>query len=143
MSSVCFVIGFLPRITFSADRLLTLLLRLAWGNGNIFPLVITLSFFGVVWYFIRRWLGIYSVMPYDISSHFNQFSFIGGAAKSKRSILQVIWFATWKIWKEGNNRVFSDNKCSIQQVVDKIKSLTFMWLKEICQSSHQLPWLVA
>jgi len=27
------------------------------------------------------------------------------------------------------NRVFNEKKCSIQQVVDKIKSTTFMWLK--------------
>jgi hypothetical protein len=86
--------------------------------------------FGSVWYFILRWLGIYSVMPFDVPSHFIQFSFLGGAAKSKRSILQAIWYATvWEIWKERNNRVFNDKKCTIQQVVDKIKSLTFMWLK--------------
>ena len=88
------------------------------------------DFFGYVWNFILRWLGIYYVMSCDVSSHFIQFSFIGGAAKSKQYILQVIWFATvWKIWKERNNRVFNDKKCSIQQVVDKIKSTTFMWLK--------------
>jgi len=57
--------------------------------------------FGSAWYFILRWLGIYSVMPSDVTSHFIQFSFLGGAAKSKRSILQVIWYATmWEIWKE-------------------------------------------
>jgi hypothetical protein len=109
------MIDFIPRITFSADRLLTLLLRLAWGNVGKWKHLLTcyyiVIFFGAVWYFILRWLGIYSVMPYDISGHFNQFSFIGGAAKSKRSILQVIWFATvWEIWKERNNRVFNDKK---------------------------------
>jgi len=67
---------------------------------------------------------------FDVISHFIQFSFLCGAAKSKRSILQVIWYATmWEIWKERNNRVFNNKKCSIQLVVDKIKSLNFMWLK--------------
>jgi len=70
------------------------------------------------------------VLPCDASSHFYQLSFIGGATKSRRSILQVIWYATvWEIWKERNNRVFNDKHCSIPQVVDKIKSLTFLWLK--------------
>ena len=51
-------------------------------------------------------------------------------AKSKQHILQAIWFATvWEIWKERNNRVFNEKKCSIHQVVDKIKSTTFMCLK--------------
>jgi len=93
-------------------------------------LLLHCDFFGTVWFFILRWLGIYTVMPYDVISHFTQFSFIGGAAKSKRYILQVIWYATvWEIWKERNNRVFSEKQWSIQQMVDKIKSVTFMWLK--------------
>jgi hypothetical protein len=53
------------------------------------------------------------------------------AAKSRHSILQVIWFATvWEIWKERNNRIFNAKESSIMQVVDKIKSLTYRWLKE-------------
>lgn len=28
-----------------------------------------------------------------------------------------------------NNRLFTDKICSVIQVVDKIKSITFMWLK--------------
>jgi len=52
------------------------------------------NFFGSVWNQILRWLGVSSVMPCDVLTHFNQFSFFGGAAKSRRSILQIIWFAT-------------------------------------------------
>jgi len=33
-------------------------------------LLLHCDIFGSVWYFILRWLGIYSVMPYDVSSHF-------------------------------------------------------------------------
>jgi len=47
-------------------------------------------------------------MPLDVAGHFTQFSFFGGATKSRRSLLQVIWFATmWEIWKERNNRIFN------------------------------------
>ena len=49
--------------------------------------------FGSVWNHILRWLYVSSVLPCDTSSHYYQFSFLGGAAKSKRSILQVIWYA--------------------------------------------------
>jgi hypothetical protein len=79
---------------------------------------------------ILRWIGVYAVITSDTPSHFNQFSFLGGVAKSKQFILQAIWFATaWEIWKERNNRVFNAKFCSIHQVVDKIKSTTFRWLK--------------
>jgi len=89
------------------------------------------NIFGAVWYFIYRWLGISAVIPAQVTDHFNQFSVSGGIAKTRCSISQVIWYATvWKIWKERNNRHFNDKECSISQVVDKIKSLAFRWLRE-------------
>ena len=71
-------------------------------------------------------------MPANVADHFIQFSHIGGVAKTRRSILQVIWFAaTWELWKERNNIIFNTIESSIMQVVGKIKSLTYRWLKEI------------
>ena len=61
--------------------------------------------------------------------HFHQFNFSDGIEKRRRSVLQVIWFTTvWEIWKE-RNMLFKGKVCPVHQVVDKIKSLTFMWLK--------------
>jgi hypothetical protein len=69
-------------------------------------LFLNCNLFGTVWNYLLRWLGVSFVLHGDASSHYYQFSFIGGDAKSRRSILQVIWFATvWEIWKERNNRV--------------------------------------
>lgn len=88
------------------------------------------NFFGLVWNHILRWLGVVAVLPMEAACHFYQFSFLGGAARSRRSILQVIWFATaWAIWKERNNRIFNAKDCSILQVVDKIKAVTYRWLR--------------
>jgi hypothetical protein len=93
-------------------------------------LLLHCSMFGSVWYHILRWLGVSAVLPCDADSHYYQFGYIGGVSKTRRSILQVIWCATvWEIWKERNNRIFNATTCPITQVVDKIKSLTFMWLK--------------
>ena len=89
-------------------------------------LLLHCTMFGYVWFHILRWLGLAAVLPGDVTSHFYQFGFIGGVAKTRRSFLQVIWFAmVWEIWKERNNRIFNDKICSISQVVDKIKALTF------------------
>jgi hypothetical protein len=52
------------------------------------------NLFGSVWNYIYRWVGVSAVMPADVTDHFIQFSHIGGATKTKRSILHVIWFAT-------------------------------------------------
>jgi len=86
--------------------------------------------FGLVWNFIYRWIGISMVTPCYVVDHFNQFTYAGGGAKTQRSIMQVLWFATvWEIWKERNNRVFNAKECSILEVVDKIKALSYVWLK--------------
>jgi len=93
-------------------------------------LFIHCNFFGTVWQFIHRWLGLSVAATFQVPNHFNQFSCSGGTTKVHRSILQVIWFAVvWKIWKERNNTPFNDKECTVNQVVDKIKSFAFTWLK--------------
>ena len=93
------------------------------------------TLFASVWNHIYQWIGVSAFMPADVADHFIQFSYIGGAAKTRCSILQVIWFATtWEIWKERNNKIFNAKESSIMQVVDKIKSVTFRWLKVKCIS---------
>jgi len=101
------------------------------SNESSDHLLLHCNIFGSVWHCIYRWLDIYAAVPLYVTDHFNQFSYGGGISKVRHSILQVIWFATvWEIWKERNNRLFKDKYCSVLQVVDKIKSLAFMWLKE-------------
>lgn len=72
-----------------------------WEVETSSHLLLNCNLFGFVWNFILKWIGVSFVLPSDASSHYYQFSFIGGAAKSRRSILQVIWLATmWEIWKK-------------------------------------------
>ena len=86
--------------------------------------------FSLVWNHILQWLGVVTVLPNDIARHFHQFHHLGGVTKSRKSILQVIWLATvWEIWKARNNKVFNAIDTSILQVVDRIKLLTYQWLK--------------
>jgi len=45
--------------------------------------------------------------------------------------MYVIWFScVWVIWKEWNNRVFDQKKESIHRLLDKVKLLSYQWLKE-------------
>jgi hypothetical protein len=58
-------------------------------------LLLHCNLFGSVWNHIYRWVGVSAVMPATVIDHLViQFSHIGGATKTRRSILQVIWFAT-------------------------------------------------
>jgi len=88
------------------------------------------NLFGSDWNHIFQWLGVITAMPQDVTGFFDQFSLLGGVTKSRQSILQVIWFATmWEIWKERINKIFNAKDSSIIHVVDRIKLLTFKWLK--------------
>lgn len=76
------------------------------------------------------------VAPFEISDHCTQFSFDGGGPQVRHTILIVIWFATvYEIWRERNSIIFNTKECSISRLVDKIKSLSFSWLKEKLQFS--------
>jgi len=88
------------------------------------------NIFGSAWHLIYRWIGVSVANPFYVPDHFHQFGFCGGIEKRQRSILQVIWFATvWEIWKERNNRLFKGKECPVYQVVDRIKFISYMWLK--------------
>ena len=50
--------------------------------------------FGSVWHLIYSWIGVSVTTPFSVPDHFHQFSFIIGIGNKRRSILQVIWYAT-------------------------------------------------
>ena len=97
---------------------------------NSSHLILHCQSFRSVWNSIYRWIGLTMVNPRYVEDHFNQFTYVGGGSKVQRSIMQVLWFATvWEIWKERNNKIFNAKECSILQVVDKIKVISYVWLK--------------
>jgi len=86
---------------------------------------------GSVLHLIYSWIGVSLTTPFSVPDHFHQFSFSSGIGIKRRSILQVIWYAlVWEIWKERNNRLFKGKECPVRQVVERIKAISYMWLKE-------------
>jgi len=53
---------------------------------------------GSVWHSIYSWVGVSMTNPFTVPDHFIQFSSSGGMGNKRRSLLQVIWYATaWEI----------------------------------------------
>ena len=48
------------------------------------------NIYGSIWHNIYKWLNLSSVLPFTVGDHFNQFTALGGLARTRRSILQVI-----------------------------------------------------
>lgn len=93
--------------------------------------------FGSLWHLVRNWLEIYRADPTDISNHFIQFGNIAGGSKARRSIMHLIWLScTWEIWKQRNNMIFNNMDCSTVQILEKIKSHSFWWLKANKKGNH-------
>jgi hypothetical protein len=85
--------------------------------------------FGTVWQLICKWLGISFVSPGSINDHFLQFIHLAGMPRSSHIYFKVIWLAsTWAIWKDRNNRVFTNEVIDIHNILEKVKRNSFLWI---------------
>jgi len=93
-------------------------------------LFISCDFFGTLWHHVRQWLGLSGVDHNDIGTHFAQFTNYLGGRRRCRSFLQLLWrMCVWLIWKERNNRVFTNVHISIEELKEKVIFHSYWWLK--------------
>jgi len=83
-----------------------------------------------VWYHLFHWLGITFFPPEGLGEHFLQFGHLSGLPRSTYLFLKLIWLASvWVKWKERNNRFFQHKALDLKQITDKVKMISFQWLK--------------
>jgi len=98
------------------------------NQKNIFFWVVIVSAVFGLWF--RIGLVFPLLIFYEFSDHFSQFVQFGGSLKSKRSFIQVIWYlCAWTIWKAINDKKFNNKEVQLCQLLDKVKLLSFRWLK--------------
>jgi len=86
--------------------------------------------FSRLWSFIWNWLGIFTIDPCELHDHFHQFGHFAGLPRSSHSFLRLIWLAAvWIIWNERNNKEFKNMALDVHMLLDKVKLLSFVWLK--------------
>ncbi|AES88425.1 hypothetical protein MTR_4g054990 [Medicago truncatula] len=89
-------------------------------------------FFGALWPMVRAWLDAEGVDSHAISDHFVQFIEYVGGLKFRRSLFHLIWLqCVWVLLKERNDRLFRNCQSSIPLLLDKVKSHTLWWLKDL------------
>jgi len=55
---------------------------------------------------------------------------MAGLPRYTHSFFKVIWHAcVWSVWKERNNRIFKDKAEDLAQLLDRVKFVSFSWLK--------------
>lgn len=63
-----------------------------------------------------------------------------GRCQKKRELLLGIYYETlWCIWKSRNERVFRKNRLPELKVIDFIKSVTYLWVKNRCKI-NRMDW---
>lgn len=101
-----------------------------WIHGDADHLLFGCPTFGSVWYILLQWLDISFVAPVTGRDYFLLFGNHAGLLRSSHLFLKIIWLAfVWLIWKEQNNRVFHHKTSYSYSIADKIKMLSFLWLK--------------
>jgi hypothetical protein len=79
---------------------------------------------------VRSWIAFYSVEPQHILDHFIRFPHVTWGYHAHRNFLQLLWLASvWVLWTERNNRFFKFKERSTMQLLDKVKMISFLWLK--------------
>ncbi|GAU38071.1 hypothetical protein TSUD_318650 [Trifolium subterraneum] len=93
-------------------------------------LFLSCSICGSLWSLISLWIGSSLVDSQALSDHFIQFISSAGDSRARRSLLQLIWLAcVWVMWHERNQRLFRGSSNPLSHMLDKIKLLTYRWLK--------------
>jgi len=93
-----------------------------------------------MWVSVSHWLNIHFVAPEVLRAHLLQFGHLEGLPRFTYSFLKLIWLAcVWVIWREMNNHVFNQKASELQQMTDRVKMLSFRWLKA-CMSTCSFKW---
>ena len=105
-----------------------------------------------VWSLVLQWLHISFVAPASVRDHLLQFGHLAEFPRHSHLFFRIIWFTyVWVIWKERNNRVFNQKALDSQTTSDKVKLLSFTWIKANLSSfiyayhdwwRHPLPCMV-
>jgi hypothetical protein len=80
-----------------------------------------------VWYDIIRWLGFIIILPHNIIS---SLAILIHCAKNKKEKvgLCLIWNAfMWVVWNVRNDCIFNNGVPNVEDMVDKIKMLSWKW----------------
>jgi len=86
--------------------------------------------FTSVWSLVLQWMHISFVAPTTIRDHLFQFAHLARFPRSSHLFFQIIWLAcVWVNWKEMNNRVFNQKALDSHAISNKVKLLSFTWVK--------------
>lgn len=82
----------------------------------------------LIWRRILNWLEINFITPNDLFVQFECWTNEVVSRRHRKGFL-LIWHATiWSIWKERNDRIFNNKEKGVEEIVDEIKAVSWVWM---------------
>jgi hypothetical protein len=81
----------------------------------------------LLWRLVFDWLGVNFITPQNLYMHLSCWSDEVNSRWLKKA-LWLIWHATiWTMWKERNARIFKNQFKNVDELVDEVKTLSWVW----------------
>ncbi|MFS7976006.1 hypothetical protein Hanom_Chr10g00887441 [Helianthus anomalus] len=92
-------------------------------------ILVSCHFAYIIWQSIATWVRIPPIIAFEVKDLLTLHWFSPGSRKRKKALYAVILVGFWCIWKTRNEAVFGQGSPSITKVLDEVKSLAYLWVK--------------
>jgi exonuclease III len=82
-----------------------------------------------IWIEVYRWFGVVEVFPGNFCSLFE--GFLSSLKCGKKSLkgIRLVWHAViWVLWRVRNDKIFANKPIVLEEVLDRIKCVSWKWL---------------
>jgi hypothetical protein len=82
-----------------------------------------------IWIEVYRWFGVVEVFPGNFGSLFE--GFLSSLKCGKKSLkgIRLVWHAViWVLWRVRNDKIFANKPIVLEEVLDRIKCVSWKWL---------------
>ena len=83
----------------------------------------------IVWSFVERWCRLEPIIVFDVKDLLLIPDSVGGSKWAKKIVRGIIMTTCWVMWKARNAKVFEGVIPKVHEIIAKIKSLSFLWLR--------------
>ncbi|XP_022021317.1 uncharacterized protein LOC110921327 [Helianthus annuus] len=87
------------------------------------------SFTQEIWEELLRWCRIATPFFFCVRGVLDLHTHCRGSRRWQKIVDSVVQMVIWCIWRMRNDAVFNNKRAAVKNVVEKIKVLSFLWLK--------------
>ncbi|KAJ0443306.1 putative RNA-directed DNA polymerase [Helianthus annuus] len=102
-------------------------------------LLVSCEYAQIVWQIIFQWCKSHPIITFSLKDILESHKQFGGSRKKKKTFHAVCQITIWSLWNMRNELMFSGKSTSVTNLVEEIKSKSFLWIKNRSKNS-ELTW---